>query len=191
MESNHWKWMHANTEGIASWCALLHCFALSAVSGPERTSIWETAVTKWQKDVVKFFYMLKIERIIIKTWFAVIWSVYTSFWDTLYICVCVWSLTVQKPSILIFVRVKEMKWHIYFIILNSCFIKMFQFSPSSNSGCVSVILERRKKNYHLKSISFECNLLTGYLRAKANSNLTFVTFGTIPRHHFCNVTWKR
>ena len=76
--------MHANTKGIASWCVLLHCFALSAVSGPEWTSIWETAVTKRQKDVVKFFYMLKMKQIIIKTWFAVIWSVYRSFWDTLY-----------------------------------------------------------------------------------------------------------
>ena len=46
IESNHWTWMHANTEGIASWCVLLHRFALSAVSGPEWTSIWETAVTK-------------------------------------------------------------------------------------------------------------------------------------------------
>ena len=84
IESNHWKWMLTNTEGIASWCVLLHHFALSAVSGPEWTSIWETAVTKREKDVVKFFYMLKMKQIIIKTWFAVIWSVYTSFWDTLY-----------------------------------------------------------------------------------------------------------
>ena len=50
IESNHWKWMHANTEGIVSWCLLLHRFALSAVSGPEWTSIWEMAVTKRQKD---------------------------------------------------------------------------------------------------------------------------------------------
>ena len=83
--SNHWKWMRANTEGIASWCVLLHPFVLSVVSGPEWTTIWETAVTKRQKDVIKFFYILKMKQIIIKTWFAVIWSVYTSFWDTLYI----------------------------------------------------------------------------------------------------------
>ena len=46
---------------------------------------------QWQndKDVVKFFYMLKMKQII-KTWFAVIWSVYTSFWDTLYIYIYIY-----------------------------------------------------------------------------------------------------
>ena len=92
IESNHWTWMHANTEGIASWCVLLHRFVLSVVSGREWTSIWEVAVRKRQKDVIKFFYMLKMKRIIIKTWFAVIWSVYTSFWDTLYIDDALWCI---------------------------------------------------------------------------------------------------
>ena len=89
IESNHWTWMHANTEGIASWCVLLHRFALSAVSGPEWTSIWETSVTKRQKDVVKFFYMLKMKQIIIKTWFY-LKCVYIFLGHTIYIYIYIY-----------------------------------------------------------------------------------------------------
>ena len=45
IKSSHWMWMHANIKGILSWCVQFHCFALSAVSGPERTPVWEQAVT--------------------------------------------------------------------------------------------------------------------------------------------------
>ena len=67
---------------------LLHDVCYSVASryrrclGQNGHQFWETAVTKRQKDVVKFFYMLKMKQIIIKTWLAVIWSVYTSFGHT-------------------------------------------------------------------------------------------------------------
>ena len=85
IESSHWT----NTEGIVLWCVQFHCFMLSAVSGPERMSVWEQEVTKQSNDVCKFYYILKIKWFLLNTNFTII--MYTFFWDTLYIYIIFFS----------------------------------------------------------------------------------------------------